>query len=528
MNRLKKISNNHICFIPLIILMLTSMIYLFFVGSQPLVRSEWTTHLVSFGRAKQMALEKESFLNRPVHPQEIKKYYTPRDNLSFGSVSDSMHKTDIHPPLYFWMLHPIVHHTGINRYVARILNIILFIITGFLFYHLSYIITKNKYMANIILVLWAISYPTVLVIMKARQYMLLTTLTVGSITYLIHILYLNKIKIYHYVGYITILLAGFLTQYQFFFVALGLSVIIFFHCVSSKKINQLLNFFLSTILAFLLFYYIFPALPDHLEKLSGRNLSSMLPFTERLYRTILAINEYFPHIPVLIILLIFGIGFLYISKQSILNKNTLKEILSPQGKFLLYIIILFTIIIGCTAGIFLIGNAPNHMMNSAKRIAFIFPICLLTIVGILNMSLINNKFKYIFLIIWILLSIQSSAQFLTKKEKPNFVPDNVIKQHSLIFFNHDHREIFPELIFSMNEKALIFMTRNHKMLQKDLRNVISLVKKEKEALFVLMIRPNNKKKRQEVKEFVNKLSHQFNLNEIRTPKNWLLAYEATV
>jgi len=123
------------------------------------------------------------------------------------------------------------------------------------------------------------------------------------------------------------------------------------------------------------------------------------------------------------------------------------------------------------------------------------------------------------------LSIHATNQYLTKMGKPPYVPENVVQQHSLVILNHKHREIFPEIIFSMNDQAQFFMTRNQNSLEKKINSLIPLIKKQKNALLILMIRPYNTKMCQRINDFVETLSSRAILTPQKTSKEWLLAYE---
>jgi len=512
--------------LPMAILLLFSVILLQFVDSQPLIRSEWTTHLVSFGRAEQMAAEKNTYLNRAVFPKALKKYYTPRENLDFSNIADDLKKTDIHPPLYFWLLHPIIHYTGINESSARTLNIVLFFVAGMFFYKLSCMVFHKKSFALTALILWAASVPMVLLVMKARPYMLATTLTVIATTYLFYLLPLKKIQIHQFLLYGLILTVGFLTLYQFFLVALALSFIIFIHYIKNNK-KRILYFCLTTVASVTLFYTVFPALFVHMERVANhRRHSDIFTIQERLLRIMSAFSEYFSyHLTWLIVFFVIGTAFLLLFKKSVFRKNIFIELGQPYRRFQLYFIVLAVLVTGFLAIWFLTGRAPHVLMTSTKRIGFIFPAILIASIAILDLLITHEKFKTALLILWVFLSIHATNQYLTKMGKPPYVPENVVQQHSLVILNHKHREIFPEIIFSMNDQAQFFMTRNQNSLEKKINSLIPLIKKQKNALLILMIRPYNTKMCQRINDFVETLSSRAILRPQKTSKEWLLAYE---
>lgn len=111
---------------------------------------------------------------------EIQELYRA-DSLEFATVSQDMATTDIHPPLYFWLLHFLHWLTGgAATYTGFWLNLALAVLLGSTVFHLSWHALGTKRSALAVTALWSLSPAVLVTVFEARHYDLLALCLLGA------------------------------------------------------------------------------------------------------------------------------------------------------------------------------------------------------------------------------------------------------------------------------------------------------------------------------------------------------------
>lgn len=108
-------------------------------------------------------------------------YLQPTEPWAFSSISQGLAQWDIHPPVYFWLLHVWALAFGMSAASSIALNVVVAVCTGLALFGLARWVHRDARRAASTVVFWALSAPVVAVSLMARQYGLLALLSVCTI-----------------------------------------------------------------------------------------------------------------------------------------------------------------------------------------------------------------------------------------------------------------------------------------------------------------------------------------------------------
>ena len=146
------------------------------------------------------------------------------------SIAADLTHHDVHPPLYFWMLHFAVWAVGVHPWVGGALNLLLSVMAGAALYGLARSLSLDRVPAALVAGVWAVSPAVVYTSTEARMYVLLQLVIVAFVWVLVRFADSEAspgARVYALLALATA--AGMLTHYYFAFVALsgvvGLAVV---------------------------------------------------------------------------------------------------------------------------------------------------------------------------------------------------------------------------------------------------------------------------------------------------------------
>ncbi len=162
------------------------------------------------------AKEKNPPFGEWVKAIEWKKFIKPEGRLRFGKISFDLAHYDIHPPLYFWLLHLWVLIFGVSLWAGPALNISLFLLTSLFLFQFARYLLKNSTEAGLVVFIWALSPATISTSSMARQYDLLALCTILFVWQIIRCTDLGKCFKWRDFFFLSLAgAAGMLTQYLF-------------------------------------------------------------------------------------------------------------------------------------------------------------------------------------------------------------------------------------------------------------------------------------------------------------------------
>jgi uncharacterized membrane protein len=126
----------------------------------------------------QRAFHENDLRLRPVPALEWKRFLQVEDRFCYGTISADLAIYDIHPPLYFWMLHSWSLLFGVQLWTGPSLNSLLAVLTILSLFGFARHVLKNDPQALLVAFTYALSPAVASVSIEARQYDLLALLAV--------------------------------------------------------------------------------------------------------------------------------------------------------------------------------------------------------------------------------------------------------------------------------------------------------------------------------------------------------------
>lgn len=362
------------------------------------------------------------------------------ERYDFSRITDKTAQ-DVHPPLYYWILHLsviLVDDGDMNLWGGIALNIITFILSTILLYFLSLLVLKNKILSVGTCVLWGFSIAAISDAIFLRMYGVLTTAVIAFTLVLYYYIRAEKPTWLNYIGIIFATIAGLLTHYFFIFLFIPLSLYVFFRLLIRKTYRQLLIYTLLSIGSITIAYVLFPSARDHLFS-SGRSkemvdkvtfpVSEKITFlVERLKEFNVIFNEqvFFGVLVIVGILLLAMIIKLFIKRKYVATFPEL-TILTASVSILWVIIVLYA--------------APYANM---RYVAPVLPLLVLSLVGAINYLFLSDKIKYGTVIFFILATF-----FQIWHGDINYISEGSYENWKSIVVDH----AVPVLIISSEKRA---------------------------------------------------------------------------
>lgn len=174
---------------------------------------------------------------------------------SFNNISADLTQTDLHPPLYFWLLHGFSLFTPSLKSAGFLLNALLHILSAMGLFLLASKLGLNNKTKALAVLYWCISPAIVAVGFYARQYELLGC--IGIYTAWAFLFYQKHQRPFNLLLLFALVVAGMLTQYLFMYM---MPVYLFYALVINKSPKLFLTMALLIITAFVVVYIIHPGM----------------------------------------------------------------------------------------------------------------------------------------------------------------------------------------------------------------------------------------------------------------------------
>jgi hypothetical protein len=169
----------------------------------------------------------------------------------FGQITHGLINYDIHPPLYFWLLHIWFCAFGISIVTGLLLNIVFLSVATVAVYTTCRLLSVSQWIACVATLAWMVSLSTRSTVGVIRQYTLFSMLT--ALLLLVTILWMQRRGWAYLVGMVVVMTAGLLTHYQFPFpmaAILGTSALLLWKSHARREIAHLALAGISSVLLF--------------------------------------------------------------------------------------------------------------------------------------------------------------------------------------------------------------------------------------------------------------------------------------
>jgi len=230
----------------------------------------------------------------PVLASEWKQYLRLSEPFCFDQISRDLASSDVHPPLYFWVLHIWTLIFEVAPQNGPAFNIFISMLTAAVLYRLAKKTLQNQRMAFLVAFTYTMNLVVVEVSLVARQYELLAFWTVLLVTLILH---LTEDRISHEGRYLilfaTIIIAGSLTHYQFLIPVSGAFAYATLKLIK-KDLWRLGRILLSVLFAYLLAQWIFPIFSIILRRQGGMaKPPNFIDFGDRIYTSFYNLYSYY-------------------------------------------------------------------------------------------------------------------------------------------------------------------------------------------------------------------------------------------
>ena len=160
---------------------------------------------------------------RWVPAQAWQAYWTPEHFGIFRQIGRDLARYDIHPPLYFWLLHIWIQVTGVRLSAGPLLNTAFLLLGAWIIAAACRLARSSRLAGALAAVMWLLSGATLSVAGETRQYSLLGLAVAGLTASLL--LFLDRRSLAAALLVYATAAAGLLVHYQFAVVlALGATV----------------------------------------------------------------------------------------------------------------------------------------------------------------------------------------------------------------------------------------------------------------------------------------------------------------
>lgn len=112
-------------------------------------------------------------------------FFEPRSAFCFKQIGQDLAHHDIHPPLYFWLLHLWVLVVGVHVWTGPTLNILISALGVLALFGLARRVLGSATEGALVALVWAVSPAVVTIALEARQYELFALVTVAFVWALI-------------------------------------------------------------------------------------------------------------------------------------------------------------------------------------------------------------------------------------------------------------------------------------------------------------------------------------------------------
>lgn len=131
----------------------------------------------------------------------------------FGQISQDLVHYDIHPPLYFWLLHSWFGVFGVSVTAGLLLNLVILVVAVIVIYAVCRALSVSAPVSFVATLAWMLSLPTRTALAVVRQYTLFSMLT--ALLLLLVVLWLTKRQDRYVVAIGVVVAAGLLTHFHF-------------------------------------------------------------------------------------------------------------------------------------------------------------------------------------------------------------------------------------------------------------------------------------------------------------------------
>ena len=267
--------------------------------------------------------------NEPLDNWVSGNYFT--DYMNYNDDSFNYHaayvnqERDVHPPLYYMLLHTVCSffkNAGYSAVPGIVLNLIILIFVDILLLYVAVNLLGDRWKGLIATALWGISAVGISNCMLIRMYLLQTMEVLILVAAHIFILkHRRRMTIPYFIMLAFTVFLGGITHYYFYFFVAGLGLCVCIYLLSTKRIKEMFDYGFSLVAGLALAMAVFPATRDHIFGYRGnyatKNLAGFA--TRKFLAYIKYINRaYFAGILPIFLIIIVALIIIYIISKFVI------------------------------------------------------------------------------------------------------------------------------------------------------------------------------------------------------------------
>jgi hypothetical protein len=331
-----------------------------------------------------------------------KKFWQIEKRFCFRDIQSGLIHSDIHPPLYYWLLHVWVMIFGINVWSGPILNIIIDIACCAVLYRLARAVFDDRACALMAVFFWAMSPSVIETEMITRQYCLLVLF---SLLFSQQVLRFSAGSV-NWKQVLTIGLiagCGVLTHYHFALIIVGSGIWLCF--ALRKNVARFFGWLLGLGLGAIVFLVINPGFIKPFNRIargpvnfswiefktrSIRVICSMLPYRTKDIISRINTDTWLP----VIIFVMLTVVVITIAVWQLRKKNMRINTKLFENKFC-YHVSMFMWLWIVSVSLYLTMKSPGHAMGG-RYLAMVWPFFAIAVIGaVKGISRNGNKLLYV-------------------------------------------------------------------------------------------------------------------------------------
>ncbi len=411
--------------------------------------------------------------NQWVSVGEWKEWFKIDALFSFRQIGIDLAESDIHPPLYFWILHVWTWLFDVHPWTGPTLNILFQIAGAIGIFYLARHALKDNYEAIAVAFIWSVSPAVLGTVVEARQYTLLGICTIFFVwLMLITVDRSTDLKWHSWFFLAVVTTAGALTHYHFVLIVAG-AILIFVLKLLRHDFNRAIFVGTAVMAGYILSFLLHPRFYQSVQELGRRQaleaqfLSSGLAFVQRLYAVGKTFTGFWTGASIVQVML-FCIGLTSIIWVGLVlwkNPERIKQYVKTKN-FEGHEVGLFFVWVGGTSIVlFLAFVSPVHAMT-ARHMSAAWPFFPFLPILLLRMVQATNRYRIILLL--------STAVFLSGIfvvwQEVNADAD--ILNNSIIITDVDrvvadgvYQGVFPRIFLQLPDNAFIYVATQNELLE---------------------------------------------------------------
>lgn len=394
---------------------------------------------------------------------EWKRLYKQPEELNFQTVSHDLGQYDIHPPLYYWLLHLAVYFFGVHMWTGATLSLVLFSLTFLVVFLVASRLLDDRKTIFFTLFIWLMSPAVATEVFEARHHSLTALLGFILIYLVIRIILEDDRKGFKYwaAGVFFVSLLGMLTNYMFALVIASVSMLLIYKWIVNRERR-----YLATLVAAGLGALTMPAVHPAVFNVFA-NTKPFQGETNRLLRTFDGYLGFFSSNPFTryVTMLLVAVLLVSLAVSWYKKKVSIENVVKNERTFIL--LFLFVVIAGLNHLVYILEFTPPHASGAQYWNTF-WPLFAMLVAKALVCAeyYLKPVMRAAFLV---LVLVSSSAYIYNSPYKIRTWADEFIpmyREAAYLVTDQTKRGYLPALIHNMKSDQYLYVGSS-----KDIQNI---------------------------------------------------------